>query len=89
MSIINPLPALGNIIDFAMEKTTTAFYLWLNQVFIICFAQQQSGTTAQRPIAQLYVGRRYFDTTLGYPVWVKSVNSSHVATWVNGAGTAV
>lgn len=49
-----------------------------------------SGPTANRPVnsaaAPLYIGQPYFDTTLGYPVFVKSTNPT---VWVNGAGTAV
>lgn len=50
----------------------------------------QSGTTANRPVnsstTPLYIGQPYFDQTLGYMVWVKSLNPT---VWVNGAGTAV
>lgn len=59
-----------------------AFQRW----HTVIASEQQSGTTAQRPIKGLWVGRRYFDTTLGYPVYLKSVNPS---VWVNGAGTVV
>ena len=49
------------------------------------------GTTAKRPtIAQnpsLEIGSMYFDTTLGKPVWIKTLASS--ITWVDGAGTSV
>ena len=50
---------------------------WFQQAFLILFAHQQSGTTAQRPTSQKWVGRPYFDTTLGYEIhwngtqWVK------------------
>lgn len=43
-------------------------------------AMQSSGTTAQRPTKGLYVGRVYFDTTLGFSVWYNGTN------WVNSAG---
>lgn len=39
-----------------------------------------SGTTAERPIKGLYVGRPYFDTTIGIPIWYKGAN------WVNASG---
>lgn len=58
---------------------------WFMQVFRICFAVQQSGTTAQRPTSQLWIGRTYFDTTLNKPVWV---NSSATG-WVDADGSAV
>ena len=54
----------------------------------IISSAQQSGTTAQRPTKVLWVGRRFYDTTLGYPVWVHSV-AGGVATWHNAAGAVV
>jgi hypothetical protein len=47
-------------------------------------ALRQSGTTAQRPTAGLWVGRTYFDIDLGTPIWVQSVNP---AVWVDSTGT--
>lgn len=41
------------------------------------------GTTAQRPTTQLKVGSRYFDTTLGIPIWHDGTN------WVNASGATV
>ena len=32
-------------------------------------ALRSSGTTANRPTVGLFIGRTYFDTTLGKPVW--------------------
>jgi hypothetical protein len=44
----------------------------------------QYGTTAQRPTTGVYVGQMYFDTTKGFPIFIKSINP---IVWVNGAGT--
>lgn len=41
-----------------------------------------SGTTANRPTVNLYVGRVYFDTTLGLPIWYSGTQ------WVDATGTA-
>lgn len=41
-----------------------------------------SGTTAQRPTTRLYVGRTYFDVTLGQPIWYSGSG------WVLADGTA-
>ena len=61
-----------------------------NQVFsrwqAIIATGQQSGTTANRPATGLWIGRQFFDTTLGKPVYVLSVKP---AVWVDGAGTVV
>lgn len=62
---------------------------WL-QVFSrwqrVILAAQQSGTTANRPTSLLWVGRRFYDTTLNKPVWVSSVSP---VTWRDAAGGVV
>jgi len=49
-----------------------------------------SGTTINRPVSSatisLWVGYRYFDTTLGIPIWLKSLNPT---VWVNASGASV
>lgn len=42
-----------------------------------------SGITANRPVKGLFVGRPYFDTTLGIPIWYKGT------AWVNASGGVV
>lgn len=59
---------------------------FLGQVFRACFASYESGTTANRPISGLWVGRRYFDTTIGKPVWIKTVGP---VVWVDATGAPV
>ena len=59
---------------------------WFSQAFLILFAAQQSGTTANRPTSRLWVGRPYFDTTLTLPIWVASTSP---AVWVDAAGNTV
>lgn len=48
---------------------------FFNAVFNILTGLTSSGTTAQRPTATrlLWPGYMYFDTTLGKPIWVKTV----------------
>ena len=57
---------------------------WFSRVHAIASSVQQSGTTANRPDKMLWIGRRYFDTTLGKPVYLKSIRPS---VWVDGIGT--
>lgn len=57
---------------------------WFSTVQTILQATSSSGATSARPTTNLYVGQVYFDTTLGFPVWVKSTGSSPV--WVNAQG---
>jgi hypothetical protein len=47
----------------------------------------QYGPTANRPTGNVWIGMMYFDQTLGYPVFLKTIASPNV--WVNGAGTHV
>lgn len=65
---------------------------WFQGVTFTVNAMQLSGTTAQRPTGAstagsspvLWVGRVYFDTTLGKPVWVKTASP---LVWVDATGT--
>jgi hypothetical protein len=59
---------------------------WFSQAQAILFDIANSGTSAQRPTTLLYIGKPYFDTTLGVPIVLKSVSPS---VWVNGIGTVV
>jgi len=66
---------------------TGAWAAWFSNAQVILADVSNSGPTSARPTSQLYVGKFYFDTTLGLPVWLKTPGSSPV--WVNAAGTAV
>lgn len=44
-----------------------------------------TSTTVQRP-AKPMIGQHLLDTTLGIPIWCKSLNP---VVWVNASGTAV
>lgn len=59
---------------------------WFNQAYSILFALQSSGTTANRPTKNLWIGRWYFDTSLSKPIWLKSVNPS---VWIDATGATV
>lgn len=56
---------------------------WFSRVGTRLMAVEQSGPTAERPTSGLWIGRRFFDTTLGKPVYVKSLGPT---VWVDGAG---
>lgn len=49
-------------------------------------AAYQSGPTAQRPTKLLWIGRSFYDTTLGKPVYVAAVGP---VVWRDAAGTVV
>ena len=56
---------------------------WFTQAWQILFAVSQSGLTADRPTTFLYIGRTYFDTDLGIPIWYDGTN------WVDATGATV
>ena len=58
---------------------------WLNSLWINAESISNSGITAKRPTQGLFIGRHYFDTTLGKPIWIKSV-ANGVAAWVTADG---
>jgi hypothetical protein len=68
------------------NRFTSAWAAWFAQVLTVAQDTSNSGTTAQRPTTLLYVGKPYFDTTLGYAINLKSTNPT---VWVNGAGASV
>lgn len=79
MSIRNPR---GAVVEQTGEPTRVMF-VWLSQVSDLLNALTSSGITGDRPTGFLYVGRTYFDTTLGYAIWYDGTN------WVNSAGSTV
>lgn len=83
--LINTPPRRGGVDEetadgkiIGVSKPWTA---WFQQIFTVCFALQQSGTTAQRPTDTLWIGRPYFDTTLGYPIWYDG------SQWIDATGS--
>lgn len=70
----------GNVLS-----ASSAWAAWFWKLSLLVNAGVASGTTAQRPTSGLWVGRFYWDTTLGKPVFVKGLNPT---AWVDGAGVA-
>ena len=81
---VSPPPIRGPVDEFSggvalrVSQPWTAFF---SKVFAVCFAVAQSGTSAKRPTVGLWVGRPYFDTTLGYSIWYDGTQ------WVDATGT--
>ncbi len=80
MALINLPPIRG------LENSFPWLAEWFMQVYRLCFSIQESGITANRPIKSLWVGRMYFDTTLGIPIWLKDVATLD---WVDASGASV
>lgn len=64
-------------------RALAQFRVWLSDVTRIVNGLTSSGVTGDRPTTRLFVGRTYFDTTLGIPIWYDGTN------WINSAGTTV
>jgi len=83
MSFLPPLPTDTQIAD-QRGRLMRAWQTWL---FALALEIGNNGTTPLRPTNNIYVGKQFFDATLGYPVWVQTVGPPIV--WVNAAGTVV
>lgn len=78
--------AQGRLVSMTLRPEWASFFQALQQVGL---AVSRSGTTALRPtdsFQERYRGMNYFDTTLGFPVWL-SIASSNV--WVRYDGSPV
>lgn len=86
---LTPLPADMQVVD-KMGRWTAHWQAFISQVYYWLRPLGASGSTANRPLDSsqnpLYVGQPYFDTTLGYAIWVKSRNPT---VWVNASGASV
>ena len=56
----------------AAGKPKQAWQDWFGQVTRLLFGLSQSGPGSERPQKELYVGRMYYDTGAGAPVWLRS-----------------
>lgn len=78
-------PADFELVDLR-RIVTVPWGQWLSLVQATVLASRQSGTTANRPQSVLWIGRIYYDTTLGKPIWVNSVNPT---VWHDASGAVV
>lgn len=83
-------PPNSPVDDMSMDGNLTAvskdWRAWFVRAFQILLAITSSGTTGQRPASFSYVGRTYFDTTLGKPIWIQSLSP---VVWCDATGTPV
>jgi hypothetical protein len=83
---LGPLPQT-NVIGTKGERWSAVWQSWVNGVQQWLGPQGGFGVTAARPTTGLYVGLAFYDTTLGYPVFVHRVTPSVI--WHNAAGAPV
>ena len=89
MAIVNSPPSTPvDTMDMEgnLKPPSEGWRAFFSAVYNATNALTMSGTTANRPVTFIYVGRPYFDTTLGIPIWVKTTNPT---VWVNATGAVV
>lgn len=69
-----------------IENTAPSWVSWFRRLALYAGSVSDSGTTANRPTSNLFVGRPYFDTDLGYIIHCKSVSP---VVWVDSTGASV
>lgn len=74
------------VVEVTTGMISTKWNMWMSSLWNISNSIDGSGITADRPTKGLFAGRPYFDTTLGKPIWLKSVRPT---VWVDGAGVTV
>lgn len=79
-------PADTPVVD-ANGNLTIPWAQWIQRTHNNAKTLQQSGVTADRPTSVLWIGRVFFDTSLGKPVWIKQVKPAVI--WVDATGAAV
>lgn len=79
------LPSNDPVVDDKRMSFRT-WMQWFSTAHNYILSIPQSGTTANRPASMLWIGRQYFDTDLGIPVYVSAVNPT---VWVNSSGAPV
>lgn len=67
------------------QKMPREWAAWFTAAWNVLDSVDASGTTANRPTKNLFIGRPYFDTTIGKPIWLKSVRPT---VWVTADGIA-
>ena len=65
------LPKPGQALQIK-DQISLAWAEFFRSVYTACFSVYQSGTTAQRPTKELWKGRQFFDTDLGYTITYNS-----------------
>ncbi len=84
--MIPNIPLNSSFIDESGTLTPASTVL-MTLLRLAANAVTESGTTAQRPTVNLWIGRPFYDTTLNKPIWVNAVTPSVV--WKDSAGTTV
>lgn len=79
MSMIGPPPNNDGTVS-------TAFAKWFSKAYVLLFSIQNAGATDKRPTNDLFIGKFYYDQSLGKPIWLHSVSP---IVWHDASGTVV
>lgn len=84
---LNAVPTDNRIVD-EQGRLLPQWQAFMESINLWLGPLGNSGPTASRPVDStrhpLFVGQPFFDTTLGFAVYVKSRNPT---VWVDGSGT--
>lgn len=83
MTPILPAPLREPLLHPDGKTLSLLWWRWISQLVQTFNSLMNTGTTAQRPNPAPFVGFMYFDTTLGKPVWAKTLTS-----WVDATGAS-
>lgn len=91
MAISGPKVQVPTSLNPLMDEAGNIKIEWanfFNVVQAIAQGDSRNGPTASRPTSTMirWVGMRFFDTTLGKPVFLKYTSSN---VWVDGSGSVV
>lgn len=81
MALINQIP--NTAVDELGGRVNQGWAQFFSTVSTLLMALTMSGTTPQRPTRLLWVGRPYFDTQIGIPIWYNGT------IWIDAAGSPV
>ncbi len=73
-------------------RLTSQWAQYMSRVARVVEANEMNGATTARPTRDVYVGQSYFDSTLGKPIWAKTVVAASgglTITWVDATGATV
>ena len=89
---LSPVPTTDQLSDRS-GLINPSYRTWFASIQTWLGPQGRTGATGARPQVGLYPGLQYFDTTLGYPVFVKTVGTNKpgnaTTVWVNASGGTV
>jgi hypothetical protein len=68
------------LVNTGTGRAERAWAQFFDRVDLVVGDLTRSGPTVERPVKGLYIGKRYFDTTLGQPIWWNG------SAWVDATG---